>query len=231
VDSWLLDELARAGAEHVDPAAVAIYEQKADFDPEADLALLRGLGLDRASTLVDLGAATGVFALAAARVAARVVAVDVSPAMVAAMRANVASSGLRNVECVQAGLLTYEHSGAPADFVYSRNVLHHLPDFWKVMALSRIAGFLPPGGVFRLRDLVYSFEPAEAATYIDAWLARGSAAPSDGWTQSELRSHVREEHSTFGWILEPMLQRVGFELEDVRYDASKIYAEYVAIRR
>jgi SAM-dependent methyltransferase len=226
VDSWLLDELALAGPEHVGPAA-AVYEQKAGFDPEPDLALLRSLGLDRGSCVVDLGAGTGVFAFAAARVAAHVVAVDVSPSMVAAMR----SRNAGNVEIVNAGFLTYEHVGEPADFVYSRNALHHLPDFWKAIALTRVAALLRPGGVLRLRDLVYSFAADEADERIDAWLATGAEDPHAGWTQDELRAHVRDEHSTFAWILEGLLERAGFEIEAVRYDSRKVFSEYVAIKR
>jgi SAM-dependent methyltransferase len=227
VNRWLPDELALAGPEHVDPDAVAIYEQKARFDPEPDLALLRGHGLGSDSTVVDLGAGTGVFAFAAARVARRVVAVDVSPSMVDTWRAKSAS----NVEGVHAGFLTYEHTGAPADFVYTRNALHHLPDFWKAVALTRIASILRPRGVLRLRDLVYSFEPGEADAVLEAWIAGGGTDSSAGWTRDELRGHVRDEHSTFGWILEGMLQRAGFDIEDARYDESRIYGGYVAIKR
>jgi SAM-dependent methyltransferase len=227
VDSWLPDELALAGPEHVDPDAVAIYEQKAAFDPEPDIALLRQLGLGRESVVVDLGAGTGVFALAAAPLVQRIVAVDVSPEMVAAMR----SKKLANVECVNAGFLTYEHTGRRADFVYSRNALHHLPDFWKVVALTRIASMLRPEGMLRLHDLVYSFEPGEADAVFEAWIAGGGSDPSAGWTQDELRAHVRDEHSTFGWIFEGMLQRTGFDVEDAHYDESRIYADYVAIKR
>ena len=54
--------------------------------------------------------------------------------------------------------LTYDHAGPPADVVDSRHALHHLPDFWKAMALSRIAGMLRSGGVLRLWDVVYAFE-------------------------------------------------------------------------
>ena len=217
------DELALAGPEHVDVTAVAHYEQKAAFDPAPDLALLQRLGLGADSVVVDLGAGTGSFAFAAARVAARVVAVDVSPAMVEAMQ----SRGSGNVEVVHAGFLTYEHGGEPADFVYSRNALHHLSDFWKTIALSRIAAFLRPGGTLRLRDIVYSFDPDDADEHIDAWLERGAADSSAGWTREELRAHVRDEHSTFGWILEGMLEHAGFAL-DASYDDSKLYAEYVA---
>ena len=70
----------------------------------------------------------------------------------------------RNVEVVHAGFLTYEHAGPPADLVYSRYALHHLPDFWKAIALSRLAGMLRSGGVLRLWDVVYSFEPATPIT-------------------------------------------------------------------
>ena len=227
MNGWLLDELALAGPEHVDPAAAAIYERKAGFDPEPDLALLRNRGLGSESTVVDLGAGTGVFAFAAARCARRVVAVDVSPAMVETWRQKSAP----NVECVQAGFLTYEHSGAPADFVFTRNALHHLPDFWKSVALTRIASMLRPSGVLRLRDLVYSFEPGDAAAALEAWIATGGSDSSAGWTQGELRAHVRDEHSTFGWILEGMLERAGFAVEEARYDGSKIFADYVAIKR
>jgi len=227
----VFDELAQAGPEHVDPAAVADYDRKAGFDPARDIALLGELGLEEGSTVVDFGAGSGTFALAAAPVAARVVAVDVSPAMVAAMRVKVAAEGVRNVECVQGGFLTYEHVGRPADIIYSRNALHHLPDFWKAIALSRVASMLRPAGVLRLRDLVYSFEPAGAETFVDAWIESGTASSSAGWTPDELRAHVRDEYSTFAWILEELLHRAGFQLEDVRYDASKIFGEYVAVKR
>ena len=231
MDRWLFDEFALAGPEHLDPTAVERYDAKAAFDPGADVALLRERGLDERSKVVDLGAGSGTFAVAAARVARRVVAVDVSPAMVATMRSKVEELHLRNVVCVQAGFLTYRHTGAPADVVYSRNALHHLPDFWKAIALSRVAAILRPGGLFRLRDLVYSFDVAEAEASIEAWIETGADDPARGWTQAELRAHVRNEHSTFGWILEGMLDRAGFDIEDVHYDALKIFGEYVAVKR
>src|SRR6266536_2878328 len=107
---WTLDELAHAGAEHLDPAFVAGYDRKQGSpDPAPDLAVLDAHGLGAASTVVDLGAGTGRFALAAARRFHRVVAVDVSPAMLAAIEER---KGQSAVECVRAGFLTYEHAGA-----------------------------------------------------------------------------------------------------------------------
>jgi SAM-dependent methyltransferase len=228
----LLDEIALAGREHVDVEYVAGYDRKARFDPNGDLDELREHGLGGDSTLVDLGAGTGTFALAAAAICKRVVAVDVSPAMVTAMRAKVAERRLTNVECVEAGFLSYEHGGAPADFVYTRNALHHLPDFWKALALRRMADFLRAGGVLHLRDLVFAFDVREADARIENWLETAAAErPEDGWTRDELETHLREEHSTFSWLLEPMIEQAGFEIERADYGPLGVYAHYVCVKR
>lgn len=55
-----------------------------------------------------------------------------------------AAGQVLNVEAVLSGVLGYEHGGEPAQFVFSRNVLHHLPDFWKTLAFARIAQILEP---------------------------------------------------------------------------------------
>src|SRR6266576_1592336 len=60
------DELQHAGPEHLDSDYVAGYDRKAKVDPGEDLALLRTRGLGPTSTVVDIGAGTGTFALAAA---------------------------------------------------------------------------------------------------------------------------------------------------------------------
>jgi ubiquinone/menaquinone biosynthesis C-methylase UbiE len=229
--SWargLFDELARAGREHLDPAYVAEYDRKAGFEADAadEVRLLAGLGLDESSTLVDLGAGTGTLALAAARAFGRVVAVDVSPAMVAATRDKVAELGVNNVECVEAGFLNYEHRGEPADAVYSRNALHHLPDLWKAVALERIASLLRPGGILRLRDIVFSFDANDAERFIGGWLENAGR-----WRRTELEEHLRDEHSTFAWLLEPMVARAGFEIVESEYDARRVFAHYVCVRR
>ena len=226
---WLLDELAAAGRENLDPEHVARYDAKEDAGAADEVALLAGLGLGPDSVVVDIGAGTGQFSLAAAARCRRVVAVDVSPVMLAALRDRVAAAGLDNVEVVQAGFCSYEHDGPPADFVYSRYALHHLPDFWKGVALTRAAAILRPGGVLRLRDVVFAFEPAEAADRIEAWCATGAAEPDrDGdWTRAELEEHVRDEHSTFTWLLEPLIRRCGFTIEQADHTEDGIVAAYV----
>ena len=227
----LLDELALAGPEHLEPEYVAAYDRKAQFDPTGDLEELRSRGLGPTSTLVDFGAGTGTFALAAASVCKSVVAVDVSPAMVEAMRVKVAEEDVTNVEGMQAGFLSYEHRGPPVDFVYTRNALHHLPDFWKGIALGRIAGMLVPGGVLRLRDLVFSFELAEAEERIVAWFDSAAVdRPEDGWTRAELETHLRDEYSTFSWLLEPKLERTGCTFRNVSHAESRDFSAYTCVK-
>lgn len=228
---WYLDELAHAGPEHRDPAYIATYDRKAGTDPATDLATLRDLGLDESSVLVDLGAGTGTFALAAAPHCRQVVAVDVSPAMIAALRANVAARRLTNVTIANAGFLGYEHTGPPADFVYSRNALHHLADFWKGIALARIAAILRPGGILFLRDLVYDIDPTEAEATMERWLAGATARSADGWTRAELAEHLRDEYSTYTWLLEPTLERAGFAIHERTIEGSGTYAAYTCVKR
>jgi ubiquinone/menaquinone biosynthesis C-methylase UbiE len=227
---WMLDEAGHAGRENLDAGHVSRYDAKEDAGAADEVKLCQELGLDDSSVVVDLGAGTGQFAIAVAPRRARVVAVDVSAVMLDALRAMIARTGGAAVEVVQAGFLTYEHHGDPADFVYSRYALHHLPDFWKAVGLARLHRVVRPGGVLRLWDVVYNFEPAEAEERIEAWCATGTTDDSRGWCRSELEEHVRDEHSTFTWLLEPIMRRSGFAIEDAEYSSDGIFAKYVLRR-
>ena len=167
---------------------------------------------------MDLGAGAGQFALAAARRFGHVTAVDVSPAMLTVLRERSAAAGLANLDCVRAGFLSYQHPGPPADGVYTRNALHQLPDFWKALALDRIAQMLRPGGVLRLRDLIYDFRPADAERIFQDWFDNAAADPADGYTSEDYAEHIRTEFSTFRWLLEPMLAAAGFEILTVEFE-------------
>jgi SAM-dependent methyltransferase len=227
---WLLDETAHAGRENLDADHVARYDRKEDAGAAGEVSLLRAHGLGRDAVVVDLGAGTGQFTLAAAPECGRVVAVDVSPVMLRALRGRVERSGLANVDVVEAGFLTYEHEGAPADVVYSRYALHHLPDFWKAVALSRIRSMLRPGGTFRLSDVVFGFGPGEVGERIEAWCATipaAAASDPDAWTRADLEEHVRDEHSTYTWLLEPLLRRTGFTIAEATYSPDRIFAHYL----
>jgi ubiquinone/menaquinone biosynthesis C-methylase UbiE len=150
--------------------------------------------------------------------------------MLSVVRSRAAEAGIRNIECVQAGFLSYQHTGPDADAVYTRNTLHQVPDFWKVLALDRIARMLRPGGILRLHDLIFDCQPAETGAVIGRWLSGAAKNPADGYTREDFAEHLRTEFSTFRWLLEPMLDATGFDIVTSEFDRS-VYGEYTCLRR
>jgi ubiquinone/menaquinone biosynthesis C-methylase UbiE len=225
--AWLLDEVGSAGRENLDPGHVARYDGKEPGDALAEVSVLQSFGITADATVVDLGAGTGQFAIAAAAHVARVVAVDVSPVMLRVLRSKIAAAGLTNIDVEHAGFLTYEHEGPPADAVYSRYALHHLPDFWKAVALDRMHRMLRRGGIVRLWDVVYGFDAGDSVRRIDEWCATGGDDIESAWSRAELEEHVRDENSTFTWLLEPMIERSGFAITAAAYSDDAFSAQYV----
>jgi hypothetical protein len=111
--------------------------------------------------------------------------------------------------------------------VYSRYAMHHLPDFWKAVALARIHETLHPGGIVRLWDVVYAFPAHEAEARIEAWCAMGGTDVEGDWLRAELEDHVRDEHSTFTWLFEPMIERTGFTIDEAVVSDDRFSARYL----
>jgi ubiquinone/menaquinone biosynthesis C-methylase UbiE len=218
----MIDELAFAGPEHLDADFVAGYDRKQGMpDPAEDIAELQRYNV---RTVVDMGAGTGRFALAAAEVFESVTAVDVSPAMLNRIRQQAGP----NLTTVNAGFLTYQ--GEPVDAVYTRNALHQLPDFFKVLALQRIHDLLKPNGVLRLRDLVYDFPPSEVDAHFQGWFDNAAADPEKGYTAEDYKTHIRTEFSTFRFLLEKMLDATGFDIVRVDFERG-LYGAFTCVRR
>ena len=150
--------------------------------------------------------------------------------MLRVVRDRATEAGLANLDCVQAGFLSYHHADQPVDAVYTRNALHHLPDFWKALALVRIAKMMRTGGILRLHDLIYDFQPLEAERVFDGWLDGAAKDPAWGYTRTDLAQHIRTEHSTFRWLLEPILVSSGFEVVTADFRSS-VYGAYTCVKR
>jgi hypothetical protein len=54
--------------------------------------------------------------------------------------------------------------------------------------------------------------------------------PKPDRSPGELEEHVRDEHSTYTWLLEPMIQRSGFAIENAEFSDDGIFAKYVLRR-
>lgn len=229
MERWYVDELAHAGAEHLDPEFVAGYDRKQGHPTaDEDIEVLRSFGLGPDSVVLDMAAGTGQFALAASAAFGRVIAVDVSSVMVDHLERQVADRGIDNVTVVRGGFLSFEHDGE-VDAVFSRNALHQVPDFWKGIALQRIAGWLRPGAPLRVRDLVYDFGPDEAGEVFGGWFANAATDPTVGYTEQDFLDHIRLEHSTFRWVFDGLLERAGFRIVTADYRA-RVYAAYTCVK-
>ena len=223
--SWQFEETDHTGQDFADPKVVEAYDAKhrmfRDIDGE-NATIMAGLGLGRQHVVADFGCGTGEFAIHAARRCARVYAVDLSPVMLRAVEWKAEKHGLRNIVTWQGGFLSYEHKGEPLDAVTSSLALHHLPDFWKAMALKRLNAMLRNGGRLHLMDVV--FAPEQCDDNISAWIAKMGRDAGQELAEATGR-HVRMEYSTFTWILEGLLERAGFRI-DSRDGTDGVLARY-----
>ncbi len=95
------------------------------------------------------------------------------------------------------------------------------------------------------RECLDDGDPRAASDHLRAALALGRGSPmvelgdhapavaeavrlGAWWSRAELEEHVRDEHSTFCWLLEAMLERSGFATENASYSNDGILARYVA---
>ena len=227
IADWHLDDRRHVGLDFDDPLQVATYDARQKSTDEAAAQLLAELGVKPGSVLADIGCGTGVLACQAALAGCRVHAIDISQAMLEAVQRRASALNARGIESQHAGFLSFDLPERSLDFVTTQYALHHLNDFWKLVALQRIWRALKPGGTLLLRDVVYSCDPSELRQTIDAWLQWMHA--ERGYSREENIAHVREEHSTFAWVMEGLLERAGFALLSKTY-ARGVYATYIARR-
>ena len=217
---WYYNERSRIG---LDSAVASIYGADDDADKRARAALTM-LGVRRGWRVADIGCGNGVLACEAALMGAEVDAIDISPAMLALTE--IYTRDRRSVVRTQpAGLLSFAYEPNSYDLIVSEFTLHHLPDFWKAVALARIFAALKPGASFYLRDIVYTGMPDGTERSVEQW-ADFNIGNHDFERQSVI-THMRDENSTFAWVMERILTEVGFTLLSADYHAP-LHGTYLA---
>ena len=216
---WQWDEMIQRGTDYEASKHVAGYDRKMaelrDAATEAE-EILNLLGLTRDDVLLEVGTGTGAFARVAARRCRKVIALDVSPVMLAYATEKAQEQQVTNVEFAEAGFLTYEHRGEPVAAVVSQLALHHLPDAWKRVALGRLHGFMREGGKLYLSDVVY---PDQAQDDWPGYFQKLiDSVPED--RRQEMAQHIREEFSTFDWTMREIIARAGFTLERAQVEGA-----------
>lgn len=174
-------------------SAAEAYRTSTVHASGADLARMVEIGALRGDEVVlDAGCGAGHTALAFARVAQSVVAVDLSAEMLGVAQALAHERGLENVTFRQGDVEALPAQDGEFDLVVSRYSAHHWPH--PQQALREIRRVLKPGGRFILSDIV-SYEEFTADSYLQ--------------TVEVLRdpSHVRD-HSAAQWVA--MMTEAGF---------------------
>lgn len=216
---WQYDEYQQCGVDYSNPAQVQVYDQQhlqfRDYEKDTQ-SIIRLIDLKPDQTVIDMGCGTGAFVLHAANHCRKIYAVDVSRPMLETCRQKVEKVGLSNIEFHQGGFLTYQHYAEPADALVSVVVLHHLPDFWKLIGLQRAAAMLKPGGKLYLFDAVFSFDVADYQSSLDNWVHNSPHNVAPGF-EKEMEIHVRAEYSTLDRIMEYLLQKAGFNIDKADY--------------
>jgi len=216
--TWLYDEFNQVGKDYGKVEEVAEFEARhSDFrDLEGESTkVLDNLGVGKDDVLIDFGSGTGVFAMQAARRCRQVHAVDVSQAMLDYAKGKAEQVGLANIEFHHDGFLTFECADASADFITTTLALHHLPDFWKGIAMQRLHAMLKPGGKLFIQDGVVEVEGA--IENINALIDMLDKAGGKEMRQ-DAEEHFRLEFSTYDWIMDGLLTRAGFAIDSKMID-------------
>jgi putative AdoMet-dependent methyltransferase len=87
---------------------------------------------------------------------------------------------------------------------------------------------LREGGKFYLNDVIFSFPLERYTESINSYIAtmkRGAGRE----IADEISLHIKDEYSTFDWILEEMLRRTGFSIDKVEYK-DEFIASYICTK-
>ncbi|HAR64344.1 MAG TPA: class I SAM-dependent methyltransferase [Candidatus Margulisbacteria bacterium] len=218
MNTWIYNEFKHCGVDYADVKQAENYDNQhqkfRNYEQEL-IGMIEFLSLQNTQemTLIDLGCGTGATAILASAKFKRIYAVDVSEVMINQAKTKMAT--INNIEFINSGFLSYEHKAEPADIVLTKAAFHHLPDFWKQIALINMNKMLKLGGILYIFDIVFHFEPTEYKNKINDWVT-GFEIKAGKEFRTEVETHIRDEFSTFNWVMEGMLKKAGFIIEKSR---------------
>jgi ubiquinone/menaquinone biosynthesis C-methylase UbiE len=212
---WIYDESKHVGVDYSQKDNANIYDDQMesfrDYENEAKIFIDKlGVSEPRNLTAIDIGCGTGAFSIHASKYFKKIYAVDISEEMLKIAKSKAKFNETDNVEFCNSGFLQFQPN-AKADVVYSKWAFHHLPDYWKQAALLNMNKMLKPGGILFLSDVVFKFDP-DFEKNTGALLDELSKDFSKDFVE-ETKVHIRDEYSTFDWILQGLIERAGFNIE------------------
>lgn len=218
---WYYEE-KQSGVNYQDPKIANEYDNEhqkfRNFEDEVE-DIVEKLNITNNDTVLDFGCGTGEIALNLAKHSQKVICVDISREMLDVVEEKANKQNIDNIETHLAGFLTYNHEDCDkVDKIVSLFAFHHLPDFWKSIALLKMAEVLKTGGKLYLFDLIFTFDPAEHQKDIEMMIKHMRDAAGDSMAH-ETEIHIREEFSTYDWIMEGLLEKIGFQIDSKEINA------------
>lgn len=207
---WYYDEFIQIGTDYTDK------EEIRNIGDEAQT-MRRLINLQQENRVLEIGCGTGEFSIELSRHCKQVVALDVSEGMLEFAREKAKSKNRSNIQFIKGSFLTFEPDNGPFDAVVTQLALHHLPDFWKFIALQRISSMLKAGGRFYLKDVVFSSETLDFDCFISKLLQNIPEEVKDEVTKAYIL-HIKKEFSTFDWVIEGLIEKAGFRIEESFYE-------------
>jgi ubiquinone/menaquinone biosynthesis C-methylase UbiE len=212
--AWYFTE-KQIGVDYLDSKIAEDYDNQhqsfRNFEAEAK-DMVKKLKITKEDLVLDLGCGTGAIALNLARYCKKVICVDLSPEMLNILKTKAIKEDINNIETHYGGFLTYQHEGEEMDKIVSKFALHHLPDFWKSIALINMADILKTGGNLYLSDVVFTFEPSDHESSIKEMIDDMKDVASDSMVDETI-THIKDEFSTYDWIMDGLLEKTGFYID------------------
>jgi ubiquinone/menaquinone biosynthesis C-methylase UbiE len=216
---WYFNELQQVGVDYADIKEVQAYDLRMqkirDVNKEIQ-DIMSAINLKEEHVILEIGTGTGELAVEVSKYCKKVIALDISNTMLEFARQKAVFRGRNNIEFIRGGFLTYEHQEGLLDTVVSQLALHHLPDFWKMIALRRVFEMLKDGGKLFLRDVVFPSDVEDYEKFFNELIIEIRENAGDEIAE-ETEIHIKEEFSTLDWIAEELLKRAGFRIDKADY--------------
>jgi len=213
---WTYNEFNQVGVDYSKTSKVSEYDEEMesfrDYAGEVK-AFVEKLNISNTKELVvaDIGCGTGAFSIHAAKYFKKIYAVDVSKEMLKRASTKADDKNIDSIEFVSSGFLQFDPK-EKVDVIFTKWAFHHLPDYWKQAALLNMNRALKQGGVLFISDVVFKFDPNYKVNTESLITSISNDLGQD--VADETKTHIRDEYSTFDWIIQGLVERAGFVIEN-----------------
>ena len=211
---WHYNEYKQVGINFENEEEVRIYDEKfkKQRNVNQELQFIKDvLGISNEHIILEIGTGTGEFAIGLSKFCKKVIAADVSKTMLSYTEKKINALGIKNIELLHGGFLYEGYAANSFNSVISSLALHHLPDFWKLVAMKNIYNILKPGGKFLLTDCILSFDMNSYDENISGFIETERQSAGEKIAE-EIIVNIRDEYPTYDWVIKDMLIKEGFNI-------------------